>query len=62
MLKLKRKDLKKLTESGLIGRAIMDQTFNGKTCKKGEHIAFETAFTGKPSSTLLFEHIHFEIV
>lgn len=48
-----------------ICKAIQDQTFNGKTCRAGiDHIAFESVLTGDYSkgTTLIFEHIHFEII
>ena len=47
-----------------ISRAIMDHTWNGKTCKRGEWTAFEGAITGDWSrgAVLIFQHIHFEII
>ena len=48
-----------------ISKAIQDHTFNGKTCRAGiDHIAFESVLTGDYSkgTTLIFEHIHFEII
>ena len=47
-----------------ICKAIQDHTFDGKTCKRGEYMAFESVLTGDYSkgTTLIFEHIHFEII
>ena len=48
-----------------ISKAIQDHTFNGKTCRSGkDHTAFESVLTGDYSkgTTLIFEHIHFEII
>ena len=47
-----------------ISRALQDHTHNGKTCKRGEYMAFESVLTGDYSkgTTLIFEHIHFEII
>ena len=47
-----------------INKALQDHTHNGKTCKRGEYMAFESVLTGDYSkgTTLIFEHIHFEII
>ena len=47
-----------------ISRCLITHEFNGKTCKRGEWMAFESVLTGDLSkgTALIFEHIHFEIV
>ena len=47
-----------------ISRCLITHEHNGQTCKRGEWMAFEGAITGDWSkgTTLIFEHIHFEIV
>lgn len=47
-----------------IGHAIATHEHNGKICRRGEWTAFESVLTGDYSkgTTLIFEHIHFEIV
>ena len=47
-----------------ITHAIDDHTFKGKTCKAGDWCGFASVLTGDYSkgTTLIFEHIHFEIV
>lgn len=47
-----------------ITHAIDEHTFKGKTCKAGDWCGFASVLTGDYSkgTTLIFEHIHFEIV
>ena len=47
-----------------ISKALQDHTHKGKTCKRGEYMAFESVLTGDYSkgTTLIFEHIHFKII
>ena len=48
-----------------VSNAIDDHEFEGKKCKAGEYCCFESILPGAPKdagTTLVFEHIHFEIV
>ena len=47
-----------------ISKALQDHTHTCKTCKRGEYMAFESVLIGDYSKgeTLIFEHIHFEII
>jgi hypothetical protein len=47
-----------------ITRCITDHQFKGHTCKRGDWMGFESTLTGDYSkgTSLIFEHIHFEIV
>lgn len=47
-----------------IGRCLMTHEHDGKVCRRGEWMAFESVLTGDASkgTTLIFEHIHFEVV
>lgn len=47
-----------------ISRAICDHAHGGKICQRGEWCGFESVLTGDASkgTSLIFEHIHFEIV
>lgn len=47
-----------------ISRCLITHEHNGKTCKRGEWMAFESILTGDLSkgTAPVFEHIHFEIV
>ena len=65
MITIKKADFDKLRAEhpDYIGRALIDHTHAGKTCKKGDFTAFEYLLTGgTPETKLIFEHIHFEIV
>ena len=47
-----------------ISRAQYDHEHDGRVCKRGDWVAFESVLTGNYSGGLflIFEHIHFEIV
>lgn len=47
-----------------ISKAGTAHTWNGKTCNAGDYMGFESTITGDYSkgTTLIFQHIHFEIV
>ena len=67
MIYIKKADFyKKARENpDYITKAIQGHTFNGKTCRAGvDWIAFESVLTGDYSkgTTLIFQHIHFEII
>ena len=56
--------LKKRHFPDYISCAIADHVFNGKVCKVGEWCGFASVLTGDYSkgTSLIFEHIHFEII
>lgn len=66
MITISKKDFERLRHNypDYISRCLITHEFNGKTCKRGEYMAFEAILTGDYSkgTTLIFEHIHFEIV
>jgi hypothetical protein len=67
MIYIKKKRFAELKKKNpdYICKAIQDHTFDGKTCRAGvDHIAFESVLTGDSTkgTTLIFEHIHFEII
>lgn len=47
-----------------VGRCLTTHEHEGKVCKRGEGMCFESVLSGNPAhgTTLIFEHIHFEIV
>lgn len=50
---------------GYRGRALLDHSHGGKTCKAGEKTCFLCFLPGAPKgagAVLCFEHIHFEII
>ena len=66
MIYIKKADFyKKARENpDYIGKCIESHTFNGITCKRGEWCAYESVLTEDYSkgTTLIFQHIHFEII
>lgn len=66
MIEIKKKDFDRLRREhpDWITRTIIEHAHNGVVCKKGDYCAIEGALTGDYSRgcTLIFEHIHFEIV
>lgn len=67
MFQIKREDFDKLVSRhypDYVGHCLMDHTWNGRTCHKGDWCGFKSVITGKPTEglSLIFEHIHFEIV
>lgn len=46
------------------GKAITRHEHNGKVCNPGDATCFEYLMPGAPNTgaTLIFEHIHFEII
>ncbi len=66
MITIKKADFDRLRKQhpDYITKAMTDHTHNGKTCKRGEWCAFEGCLTGDFSRgcTLIYEHIHFEII
>ena len=66
MIKITRAEFNRLRKlcPDYIGKNITRHEFNGKVCNVGDWTAFESVLTGNRSSgtTLIFEHIHFEIV
>ena len=46
------------------GKSLVRHEHNGKVCEAGEACCFECCIPGAPNTgaTLLFQHIHFEIV
>lgn len=66
MLYIKKADFAKLKKqySGYISKAILPHEWNGKKCNVGDWTAIEGCLTGDFSNgcTLIFEHIHFEII
>jgi hypothetical protein len=46
------------------GKALQRQEHAGKVCEPGEACCFESCIPGAPNTgaTLIFQHIHFEIV
>lgn len=66
MITITRQDFDRICRNhpDYVSKCLIDHEFNGKTCKRGEYMAFEAVLTGDYSkgTTLIFEHIHFEIV
>ena len=66
MITISKKEFTRLRRENpdYISRCLIDHEFKGRTCQRGEWMAFESVLTGDPSkgTTLMFEHIHFEIV
>lgn len=66
MLKIRKSDFDRLRREhpDYIGRCLITHEFDGKECRRGEWMAFESVLTGDYSkgTRLVFEHIHFEIV
>lgn len=67
MIEIPKAEFRKLLRHyypGYIAHNIKDHTDHGKTCRKGDWCGFESVITGKPTEglSLIFEHIHFEIV
>lgn len=58
------RELKRRHYPDSISTAISDHVFNGKICKYGEWCGFASVLTGDYSkgTSLIFEHIHFEII
>ena len=64
MIYVKRSEWNKLEERGATSTALFDHENDGKVCKAGERTVRKGRLTRNPKdySTLIFEHIHFEIV
>lgn len=66
MLEIKKKDFDSLRRKypDSISKSFLREEWKGRVCEKGDWMAIEGALTGDWSrgSTLIFEHIHFEIV
>ncbi len=66
MIYIEKAEFQKLVKQhpDYIGKCLQDHTFNGITCKRGEWCGFESVITGDctKGTTLIFQHIHFEIV
>ena len=66
IIKIPREQFRKLVaeHKDYIGKAHSKHEFNGRVCNIGDWCGFESAITGDSSkgTTLIFEHIHFEIV
>lgn len=64
MIYVKRSEWDRLESRGVTSTAIFDHEHDGTVCKAGERMVKKGRLTRNPGdySTLIFEHIHFEIV
>lgn len=68
MYTIKRKDWNEIKRKhpDYCGKAIMRHEWRGKVCEAGEWTCFASILPGYPNNqtgtTLVFEHIHFEII
>lgn len=67
MFQIKREDFDKLVARhypDYVGHCLMDHTWEGRTCHKGDWCGIDCIITGQNPgrAILIFEHIHFEIV
>ena len=66
MITIKKADFERLRRAhpDYIARCLITHEFDGKVCRRGEWMAFESVLTDDYSKgcTLVFEHIHFEII
>lgn len=66
IIKIPRKQFRKLVaeHKDYIGKAHSKHEFNGRVCNVGDWCGFANILTGIANNgpTLIFEHIHFEIV
>lgn len=69
MYKISRKEwnnlVKKYAGYGFISKSIQREEHKGKVCNIGDWMCFEGCIPGAPKNagtSLVFEHIHFEIV
>ena len=66
MIEIKKADFDRLRKRhpDYISRCMITHEHDGKQCRRGEWMAFEGVLTGDYSkgTTLIFQHIHFEII
>lgn len=66
MITIKKKEFDRLLlkHPDYVGRAIARHEHDGKVCEIGDYCGFESVITGDTGkgSSLIFQHIHFEII
>lgn len=64
MIYIKKSEWDRLEDRGLTSRALFKHEYDGKVCEEGERMVRKGRITHDPKdySTLILEHIHFEVV
>jgi len=66
MFTIKKDDFDRLRREhpDYISKAIKRHEWNGRICEAGDYMGFASVIEGDPKkgTTLIFEHIHFEII